>query len=38
MKSLIATTKAYLKQEADICKVEEEEAYQKELSSTYWPP
>jgi hypothetical protein len=38
MKSLIAKTEAYLKQEADIRKVEEEEAYQKEPSSTYWPP
>ena len=38
MKSLITKTKAYLKQEADIRKVEEEEAYQKEPSFTYWPP
>jgi hypothetical protein len=38
MKSLIAKIEAYLKQEADIYKVEEEEAYQKEPSSTYWPP
>jgi hypothetical protein len=37
MKPLIAKTEAHLKQEADIRK-EEEEAYQKEQSSTYWPP
>jgi hypothetical protein len=35
MKSFIAKTEAYLKQEADIRKVEKEEAYQKEPSSTY---
>jgi hypothetical protein len=38
MKSMIAKTEAYLKQEVDIHKVDVEEAYQKEPSSTYWPP
>ena len=37
MKSLIAKIEAHLKQEADIRK-EEEEAYQKVQSSTYWAP
>jgi hypothetical protein len=35
MKSLIANTKAYLKQEASFRKDEEEEAYQEESSSIY---
>jgi hypothetical protein len=30
--------KAYCNQQADILKEEEEEAYQVETSSTYWPP